>query len=98
MNEVNDLTEIWDKHEEEYIQFDRVENKRSERPDLHAWLLLDELFPHPGRDMVCGAEHDEIYLDVSAGQIATLTEDQIIELTRCGVRYAEDYDCLAMFV
>ena len=40
------ITEIYDKYgDEEFLKFERVENKRSQRPDLHAFLLLDELVP-----------------------------------------------------
>ncbi len=80
---------------EEYIKFERVSNKRSSRPDLHAFLLLDELIPGD-RDMVCAAEHDEIYLDVDLDELAAvITKEQAIELVRCGVR--ESNDGLAMF-
>ena len=81
----------------EYIKFERVENRRSNRPDLHAFLLLDELCPsNRDRDMVCAAEHDEIWLDVDVNSFV-LTDDQIIELTRCGVRYDPECECLVMF-
>lgn len=85
------LDERWERlgnDGEEYIQFDRVQNKRSNRPDLHAFLLLDELFPE-NRDMVCAARHDEIFLDVSEDDAGTLTDEQIIELIRCGVRFGD---------
>lgn len=74
---------------DEYCEFHKVENKRSQRADLHAFLLLDELFPGAG-DMVCHAEHDEIWLDVEDEQVETLTDAQMIELARCGVRYSGD--------
>jgi len=73
---------------EEYIKFERVRNKRSNRPDLHAFLLLDELFPQ-SRDIICGAWHDEIALDVSEDDADTLTDEQIVELIRCGVRLGD---------
>lgn len=81
----------------EYLEFGRIENKRSQRPDMHAWLLLDELFPNPGRDMVSAAEHDEIYLDVKGWKLEKLTDDQILELVRCGVMHSDEHDCLWMF-
>lgn len=74
----------------EYLEFARVENKRNQRPDLHAFLLLDELFPEPGRDLICGASHDEFYLRVNDNQIDTLTDEQILELVRCGVMVNRD--------
>ena len=47
---------------DEFLKFDRVENKRSQRSDLHAFLLLDELFPCDS-DIVNHAEHDQIWLE-----------------------------------
>jgi len=85
-------------YDDEYLKFDRVENKRSNRPDLHAFLLLDSLVP--GRDgksddMIGGAEHDEIYLSVDIEELEkVITEDQVLELIRCGVRYNEESLCM----
>jgi hypothetical protein len=92
-----DIREVFEKNEDEFLKFDRVESPRSSRPDLNAFLLLDFLVP--GKvDMVCAAEHDEIFLDVSPEKLAEVaTEAQIVELIRCGVRYDESVDSLAMF-
>jgi hypothetical protein len=75
---------------EEYMKFESVENKRSKRPDLHAFLLLEELFPDGCRDMICAASHDEYWLDVTDEQIESLTDGQIVELSRCGARLDSD--------
>lgn len=83
---------------DEYLVFEKVEHKRSNRPDIHAFILLDELFPKPNTDIVCCATHDEIWLDIGTGQLDILTYEQIMELVRCGVRYDSGSDCLAMFV
>ena len=91
-----DLDERFEQYNSEYIKFDRVKNKKSKRPDLHGFLLLDELFPGE-RDMVCSAEHDEIWLDVKDEQLETLDNEQLIELIRCGMRHSE-YGGLCMFV
>lgn len=95
-----DLEAAFNKFEADFIQFEMVENKRSNRPDLHAFILLDELLPsEKARDMVSAAEHDEIWLDVDCGQLArVITESQVQELVRCGVRYEEDTESLALFV
>ena len=91
-----DLEATFDKFEDEYIQFERIENKLHARPDIHAFILLDKLVPGD-RDMVCAAEHDEIYLDVDTDALALVaTEDDILQLVRCGVRL--DDDSLAMFL
>ena len=95
MNKEAGIEELFEKHNNEFLEFDRVENKRSNRPDLHAFILLDQLFPGDS-NMISSAEHDEIWLDITTEDIENLTEDQIIELVRCGVRY--DEEALCMFV
>jgi hypothetical protein len=92
-----EIDERWESFSDDYLKFERVENKRSKRPDLHVFLLIDELFPNPGRDVVCAAEHDVFYLDITGAQIEDLTDEQILELTRCGVHYDSETDSLAMF-
>lgn len=90
------LEEFLEEHDEEFIRFGRVEHKLSNRPDIHAFLLLDQLCPG-GRDIVSYAEHDEIYLDVDVKELLEkATDEQLIDLHRCGVR-AGDVG-LAMFV
>ncbi len=96
------LQEIWDKHSDgdgdEFLKFDRVQNKLANRPDIHAFLLLDKLVPGT-TDMVSAAEHDEIWLAVSPEELEkAATEEQIVELIRCGVRLDSSTDSLAMFV
>ena len=81
----------------EFLKWDRVESRRSQRPDLHAFLLLDELQPG-NRDMVCAAAHDEFWLGINVEKLAqVITAEQCIELQRCGVRYDEGSDSLAFF-
>ena len=93
-----DLKETFEKCDDDYRKFDRVENKLHSRPDLCAFLLLDKLMPRAGRDMVYAAEHDEIYLDVDCEKLAEVaTENDILTLTRCGVRYNSETESLAMF-
>lgn len=91
------IEKFGDDETDEFLKFDRVTNKLSNRPDLHAFLLLDRLVPRD-RDMVSGAAHDEIYLDVEPAELEGITEEQVVELIRCGVRYDSHTDSLAMFV
>jgi hypothetical protein len=91
-----ELKDLFDKYDDQYSHFERVEHKRSQRADLHAFLLLDKLVPGD-KDIVSCAEHDEVYLSVPLEQLAAvITEDQVIELVRCGVRC--DQNGLCMFV
>lgn len=93
-----ELRAIFEKHDDEFLEFDRIAAKRSLCPDLHAFMLLDELLP--GRsDMVCHAEHDEIWLKPNLRDLAKVaTEGQLVDLIRCGVRIDVDGDGLCMFV
>lgn len=95
---VDELSEFLESHNDEYAEFDRVTNKLSNRPDLHAFLLLDKLCPG-NTDMVSAASHDEICLCVDPDQLCKYASDEeIIDLHRCGVRYDQSTDSLCMFV
>lgn len=95
------MSDLYDKFEavnDDYGKFELVKNKRSERPDLHAFLVLDEIFPAAGRDIVSAASHDVIYLEVDGDDLVRLMDSEILELVRCGVMYDTENDCLSMFV
>jgi hypothetical protein len=83
---------------DEYLEFEHIENKLSSRPDLHAFLLLDKLQPAPGRDIISASEHDEFYLSIDCRELEkVITQDQVLELYRCGVMYSDDCETLSMF-
>ncbi len=93
-----DLEQFWEANHDEFLEFERVENKRSKRPDLHAFLLLDEIVPG-NRDLVSSAEHDEIWLDVRLEPLLeAATLQQLIDLHRCGIRCDAESESLCMFV
>jgi len=82
----------------EYVAFKRVKNPKCKRPDICAFIRLDELVSGKAY-MVSAAEHDEIFLDVDVEELAAVvTEEDIVMLLRCGVRYDSSVDSLAMFV
>lgn len=90
---LDEMQALFDEYEG-YGKFELIEKKRSTRPDLHAFLLLDELVPGT-IDMISAAEHDEFFLDVTPESLAAVvTPDQVIELRRCGVRYSDDSLCM----
>ena len=92
-----DLQATFDKFEDEYLNFDSIEEKRSQRPDLHAFLLLDALIPGTS-DIVSASEHDEFYLNISPDELAEVaTESDILALVRCGVRFSGERDSLSMY-
>lgn len=93
-----DIHDLFERHNDEYLKFDRVDERMSDRPDLCAFLLLDSILPGSSRDIVCAAEHDVIYLDTDCEELAKVaTEDKIITLARCGVLHDRETDSLFMF-
>jgi hypothetical protein len=90
----DEMESLFNDDEGEFLKFDRIEQKLSNRPDIHAFLLLDSLVPRD-RDMVSAAEHDEIWLDVEPEELAKVaTREQVIDLIRCGVRFDAGYLCM----
>jgi hypothetical protein len=88
--------EMFEKHTGEFLKFESIPEaeRRHPRPDLCAMLYLHERFGGEG-DAVSHAEHDEIALDWDAHG---LTEEDVIYLHRCGVRYSAEWDSLVTFV
>ncbi len=86
------VEELFDKHNSSFLEFDYIPpaERRHPRPDLCAMLYLHERLGGEG-DAVSCAEHDEIFLDWQPNE---LTEDDVIYLTRCGVRYGEYGLCM----
>lgn len=91
------LINTFEKHNDEFCKFENVLNKFSNRPDLHAFILLDSLVPGKS-DIISASEHDEFYLDIDIQKLEkVITEEQVIDLIRCGIRYDTGYACLSMF-
>lgn len=95
--ELSEFASLFERHNEEFLKFDRIETPRSARADLHAFLLLDELVPG-SENLVSAARHDEFFLSVDAQALAAVaSESQVVELIRCGVRFDSNEDALCMF-
>lgn len=94
----NEMSELFTKYDDEFLKFERVEFKFSQRPDLHAFCLLDDLCPDD-KDIIGHSAHDEITLSVDTAKVAEAAEEwHIRDLIRCGVRYSKSYECFEMFV
>lgn len=91
---------------DEFLNFKAIpsEQRRHVRPDLCAFLYLHERFGgktgHTGEqfDMINGAGHEEIWLSYSEDDLKGITKEDVVYLSRCGVRYDSDNDSLCMFV
>lgn len=95
-----DLKEAFNAAEAEFLKFERIEKPLHPRPDLCAFLRLHELLPvDKPRDMVAAAEHDEIFLDCDCDKLAQVaTQEDIVYLHRCGVRFDRSLESLTMYV
>lgn len=94
------LEERFEQFEGDYIKFEDIAKPLHRRADICAFLMLDSLCPpeDKGRDIIGGAEHDAIYLDVDVDTLAeSITDEQIRDLVRCGVMYDSENDGLMMF-
>lgn len=93
------LKELFLKHDKEYHKFDRVLNKRHPAADIHVFLLLYELCPpkNPGviSGIISAVGYEEFWIATDAEEFAEkATEEHVIELIRCGVRYSEGGFCM----
>lgn len=98
-----DIPEFFEEHVAEYLKEDCIKPERRlhRRADINAFLLLDKLAPEDpmNRDMVSNAYHNMIYIQVSPDDIAeTATEEDLLDLIRCGVIYDEDSGSFQMHV
>jgi hypothetical protein len=97
---IDDIERLYDEHEDEHLEFKNIKPERRlhRRPDLNAFLLLDKLVPGD-RDMVQVAEHDEFWVEVRPKQVAAVaTEEDILDLMRCGIMYDSDIESFHSFV
>jgi hypothetical protein len=92
------LSEVFEKYDDEFLKFSRIVEPRHLRPDICAFLILSDLsIFYQDRNIVDGAEHDEIWLSADPTEIAVnATEEQIRDLIRCGVFYSDE--AFKMFV
>lgn len=95
--EFKEFKAIMSRDDDEFLKFENIEYPMSKYRDVHAFLLLEKLYPH-ARTMVCAAEHDQIWLAPDTRKIAKIiTEEQCVELIRCGVMMDDDTGDLFMF-
>lgn len=80
------LVDLFEYHDQAYLCFDDIKDKLHHRPDIHAFILLDQLTPGD-MNIITGAEHGEIFLDTDIEKFCAIaTEEHILDLIRCGVR------------
>ena len=92
------LDEMFDRFSDDYMEFDKIKKKRSNRSDLHAFMLLDELMPSEF-DIIGMTGHKEFWLSIDLDDFCKVANEEIVlELIRCGIRLDKGRDAFAMFV
>lgn len=91
----NQLEAIFEKYEDEFCEFHRIENPKHCRSDMCAMLMIDEIqsrsdFGDNQGNMISWAEHDVIHFDVNVENFSkVVTKEELIDLIRCGIRLEE---------
>jgi hypothetical protein len=103
-----ELLELFQKHEDGYGERNYTPQKElmvTSRGDLNALILLDKLCPKEptyrgmAPDIVCSAEHDQIWIDVELEDLAKVaTSDHVNALVFFGMFIDSSTDSLSMFV
>ena len=89
-----ELQDLFETHKREYLKFEKILDPKSRRPDVNAFLILDALVPS-NEDLISCAWHDNIGLGIDLRDLAeAASEDQVIELIRCGVRISNGHLCM----
>ena len=91
--------EMFEKYgDEEYLKFDRIpsDKRLAESAKICGFFYIYKLMKDP-KMFLMAAEHDDISL-AHLEDLRDLTEEDIIYLSRCGIRYDDEFECLAAFV
>jgi hypothetical protein len=100
---VEELETLFEKHHEEHGEFQKVKKPRSKRADLNALMLIDSLVTYDeslgdSEDIISASEHDQAWISIEPERLAPfVTEEQVIELIRCGIRYDREHDAFCFF-
>jgi len=94
------LKQFMVRRDSERGKFDRITNPPSTHRDLCAMLILSKFMAHHNTCVINCAVSDDtcnLVFEPSIHDVETLaTEQQVIDLIRCGVSYSREYDALIM--
>lgn len=97
-----DVKELFEKHNEEFLKFDRIEEPLVDAPDLCAMLYMTNFLTTEQcechHNIILYSEHDEIFFSIDVDYFSEIaSEFDVIYLIRCGVRYSENFSSFCMF-
>jgi len=97
---IGDIEDCFDANENEFKKFQNVENKSNRCRDIHVLLLLQKTFDIY-LSVLIYIDNGGVNLNVDMSDDKNLekfTEELILELVQCGVRYDSKEDCLVYYV
>lgn len=99
MTDFKNLKKLFEKHEDESRNFQRIVNPPSKRQDLCACLILEKFVKNETADIIEDCDNHEIFFNVDLEKLAkNITEEEVINLIRCGVHFpGERRDTMSMY-
>lgn len=89
---IENLRDIFEKYEDEYLKFHLVENKLSDRRDVHLFMTLDKIFKpqYKNENLIEYCEDDGfVYFCIKPETLAMYaSEEEIRDLIRAGLGYS----------
>ena len=91
------LAALFPEDDDQFLKFDLISEADRLHPSrrLCGLLKIAELMREP-ESFGFSSEHDVVYL-ANADDLREITPDEAVYLSRCGVHYEDDVECLAMF-
>ena len=83
--------EQFEKFNEEYRNFERIENPLFRTPKLCGLAAIEKL---EGKEIEFSAEHDVLCCGSCERE---LTDEEVIYLVRCGIGWDSEFDCFYFF-
>lgn len=90
------VKELFEKHENEFLNY-RADPSLEDK--VHDFVVFESLVKFVKRgDLIGNLGYEEIYLNVDVAEVVnTLSEDALVKLIRCGLRYSDEHECFVMF-
>lgn len=86
---MNKVRELFDKYSDQKNRFDLVADRKVNKRDLQALLILHEIIPNYS-STISSADAQIIYLTADIDDLSNASEEQIANLIRCNVFIDED--------
>ena len=83
--------EQFEKCDEEWGKFERIENPRFKTPKLCGLVAIEEL---EGKEIEFDAQHDELCCGSCERE---LTDEEVIHLLRCRILWNSEHECFYFF-